>query len=68
MAVLKCKMCGGNLLVDTDIQYAQCESCSTLQTVPYVQDEELQNMNHIFFFSTEYGQSYAGCRNQIGIL
>lgn len=67
MAVLKCKMCGGNLLVDTNIQYAQSESCGTLQTVPDVQDEELQNMNHIFF-GTEYGQSYAGCRNQIGIL
>lgn len=44
MAVLKCKMCGGNLLVDTNIQYAQCESCGTQQTVPDVQDEELQNM------------------------
>lgn len=49
MAVLKCKMCGGNLLVDTNIQYAQSESCGTLQTVPDVQDEEVQNMNHIFF-------------------
>ena len=40
MAVLKCKMCGGDLEVMEDMTVAECEYCGTKQTVPSVDDEK----------------------------
>ena len=40
MAVLKCKMCGGNLEI-TGMEYiAQCSHCGVLQTLPKADDEK----------------------------
>ena len=39
MAVLKCKMCGGNLNVVAGESVAECEYCGSVQTVPGVDDE-----------------------------
>ena len=34
MAIIKCKMCGGDLSIEEGVSVAQCEYCGTQQTVP----------------------------------
>ena len=40
MAILKCKMCGGDLEVFEEMTVCECEYCGTRQTVPTVDDEK----------------------------
>ena len=40
MAVIKCKMCGGNLNVTEGVSVAECEYCGTVQTVPSADNEK----------------------------
>lgn len=40
MAVIKCKMCGGDLNVIEAMSVAECEYCGTKQTVPKVDNEK----------------------------
>ena len=40
MAVLKCKMCGGDLVLNSDSTIAECEFCGTQQTVPTADNEK----------------------------
>lgn len=40
MAILKCKMCGGDLSIAEGVSTAECEYCGSLQTVPKVDDEK----------------------------
>jgi tetratricopeptide (TPR) repeat protein len=40
MAVLKCKMCGGNLDLVDDSTVVECEYCGTKQTVPTADNEK----------------------------
>ena len=40
MAIIKCKMCGGDLQVIEDSGTAQCEYCGSVQTVPKADDEK----------------------------
>lgn len=40
MAVLKCKMCGGDLVLNSDSTIAECEYCGTQQTVPTADNEK----------------------------
>lgn len=44
MAILKCKMCGGDLAIQKDSSIAECEYCGTKQTVPTTNDEEVKNL------------------------
>ncbi len=44
MAILKCKMCGGELNVSENMSVAECEFCGTKQTVPTSKDENLQGL------------------------
>ncbi len=44
MAVLKCKMCGGELNVSENTSVVECEFCGTKQTVPTSKDENLQGL------------------------
>ncbi|MBR6513925.1 MAG: toll/interleukin-1 receptor domain-containing protein [Clostridia bacterium] len=44
MAVLKCKMCGGDLNVTADEKVVECDFCGTQQTVPTSSDENLQGL------------------------
>ena len=44
MAVLKCKMCGGNLEVAADQSYGTCDSCGSTMTLPKVNDERILNL------------------------
>ena len=40
MAILKCKMCGGDLNLVEGASTAQCEYCGSVQTIPKVDDEK----------------------------
>ena len=40
MAIIKCKMCGGDMEVNEGTNVAECEYCGTKQTVPHVDDEK----------------------------
>ena len=40
MALLKCKMCGGDLEIIEDVNIAECEYCGTKQTVPVADNEK----------------------------
>ena len=44
MALLKCKMCGGNLTVNEGMKIVECDFCGTTQTVPNVDDEKKTNL------------------------
>ena len=44
MAILKCKMCGGDLEVNGDASVLECEYCGTQQTVPNVDNEKKTNL------------------------
>lgn len=39
MAVLKCKMCGGDIIAENHAAYGTCDSCGTTMTLPGVDDE-----------------------------
>ena len=40
MAVIKCKMCGGDLVIEPGTTVAECEYCGTKQTIPNQDDEK----------------------------
>ena len=40
MAILKCKMCGGDLNLQEGATTAECEYCGSVQTIPKVDDEK----------------------------
>lgn len=40
MAILKCKMCGGDLSVTEGMKIFECDFCGTTQTIPNVDDEK----------------------------
>lgn len=44
MAVFKCKMCGGDLILTNEAGIAECDSCGSLQTVPNDTDEKKANL------------------------
>ena len=44
MAILKCKMCGGDLSVTEGMKIVECDFCGTTQTVPNADDEKKTNL------------------------
>ena len=44
MAVFKCKMCGGDLIVEPGVKVAECEYCGTKQTLPNLDNEKKANL------------------------
>ena len=44
MAIIKCKMCGGDLVLTEGATIAECEYCGTNQTVPNVQNDVIRNL------------------------
>jgi len=44
MAVLKCKMCGGDLEIQQGLTVGECEYCGSKQTVPSVDNEKKINL------------------------
>ncbi len=44
MAVIKCKMCGGDLNISEDSKIVECEYCGTVQTIPTADNEKKLNL------------------------
>lgn len=44
MAILKCKMCGGDIELSPDKTFGTCDSCGSTMTFPKVDDEQRANM------------------------
>lgn len=44
MAILKCKMCGGDLDINGDNNIAVCQYCGSKQTLPQAEDKKLLNL------------------------
>ena len=44
MAILKCKMCGGDLNITADEKIIECEYCGSTQTIPEGNDEKKTNL------------------------
>lgn len=44
MAIIKCKMCGGNIEISADKTYGTCDSCGSTMTFPRVSDEQRLNL------------------------
>ena len=44
MAIIKCKMCGGDLNIIEGASTAECEFCGSVQTLPKANDEVIQNL------------------------
>ena len=42
MSIIKCKMCGGTLEIEEGSKICTCEFCDTKQTLPSVNDENIQ--------------------------
>ncbi|MBP3197524.1 MAG: hypothetical protein J6N21_11040 [Butyrivibrio sp.] len=40
MAVLKCKMCGGDLVIEPNTTVCECEYCGSKQTIPVADNEK----------------------------
>ena len=40
MAIIKCKMCGGDLNITEGISVAECEYCGSMQTIPAADNEK----------------------------
>ena len=43
MAILKCKMCGGDIEMSADKTFGTCESCGSTMTFPKVDDDQRAN-------------------------
>jgi len=60
MAMIKCKMCGGDLEVQEGMSVCTCEYCGSKQTLPKLDDEQKSNMydraNH-FRRNNEYDKA-----------
>ena len=60
MTNLKCKMCGGNLVLEPDSTICECEYCGSKQTVPVVDDEKkikLYERAHKLRFNCEFDKA-----------
>ena len=42
MAILKCKMCGGDLVFEPGATVCECEYCGSKQTIPSNNDENIR--------------------------
>ena len=46
MAIIKCKMCGGDLELVPDSTVCECAYCGTRQTVPSADSEKMLSLFH----------------------
>lgn len=44
MPVIKCKMCGGDVKISDDLEFATCEYCGSTMTLPKKADEKILNL------------------------
>ena len=40
MAIIKCKMCGGNIEISADKTFGTCEYCGSTMTLPKTDDDQ----------------------------
>ena len=40
MAIIKCKMCGGDIVLSEDKSIGTCDSCGSTMTLPRIDDEQ----------------------------
>ena len=62
MAVLKCKMCGGDLVITEGSSVCECEYCGTRQTVPCLDSEKKANLfarANRLRFGCEFDKAYS---------
>lgn len=62
MAIIKCKMCGGDLALVKGSSVATCEYCGTQQTVPAVDDDKkarLYNRANQYRMDSEFDKAYS---------
>ena len=43
MTILKCMMCGGDIIVNENQTYGTCDSCGSTMTLPKIDDERHAN-------------------------
>lgn len=62
MAVLKCKMCGGDIIAIEGQTYGTCDSCGSTVTLPSINDQRMENLfnraNH-FRMVSEFDKAVA---------
>ena len=61
MAVLKCKMCGGDLEVVQGVSVAECEYCGSRQTIPSADDDKKMTLftrANRLRFASEFDKAY----------
>ena len=66
MAIIKCKMCGGDLQVIEDSTVCECEYCGTKQTVPTLDNEKkhtLFNRASRLLRNSEFDKAYGVFEN-----
>ena len=62
MAILKCKMCGGDIIATEGQTFGICDSCGSTVTLPNVNDHRMENLfnraNH-FRMISEFDKAVA---------
>lgn len=69
MAIIRCKMCGGDLLLQPEATTARCEYCGSLQTVPQVDQEKKWNLftrANRLRFGCEFDKAYGVYETIVG--
>ena len=62
MAIIKCKMCGGDIVLAEDKTYGTCEYCGSTMTFPKVSDEQKLNLfNRQYEMDTRPIEEGCGC-------
>lgn len=62
LTIIKCKMCGGDLILAKDSTIATCEFCGTQQTVPLIGDDKkarLFNRANQYRMDSEFDKAYS---------
>lgn len=66
MAIIKCKMCGGDLMLTKGSTIATCEFCGSQQTVPLIDDDKkarLYNRANRYRLDCEFDRAYTAYEN-----
>ena len=61
MAIIKCKMCGGDLTLTPGSNLAVCQYCGSQQTVPAIDDDKkarLYNRANRYRLECEFDKAY----------
>ena len=58
MAIIKCKMCGGDMEISADKTFGTCEYCGSTMTLPKVSDEQRFSLLEEFYDDGEISLPY----------